>query len=215
MYIKFVILILLVGLIQSQLTSALSSASGLAGGGDKKEGEEGIEILEEDEKKKGPPPINLGKEEELDKEEGAEYYFEGEGAKNKFIDDRMLEIKDMENQINRLKMSVKNKLDNLKTLVDDSLFRSRSFKVKVDAKTKRLRPIRVHCGHWYHLGCLDKAMNEPPFGIEQTCTGIGDIACERPLYHPNWSFEDAHERERIYNQRQAREREIADAADFF
>ena len=89
------------------------------------------------------------------------------------------------------------------------------FKVKVDAKTKRRRPIRTHCGHWYHLGCLDKAMNEPPFGIEQTCTGIGDIACERPLYHPNWSFEDAHERERIYNQRQAREREIADAADFF
>ena len=133
MYIKFVILILLVGLIQSQLTSALSSASGLAGGGDKKEGEEGIEILEEDEKKKGPPPINLGKEEELDKEEGAEYYFEGEGAKNKFIDDRMLEIKDMENQINRLKMSVKNKLDNLKTLVDDSLFRSRSFKVTEDS----------------------------------------------------------------------------------
>ena len=86
---------------------------------------------------------------------------------------------------------------------------------KASPKLKRQRPIRVHCQHWYHHGCMDTLMNEPPFGVEHTCVGVGDMPCGRPLYHPTWSIEAASERERMYHQKQAREREIADVADFF
>ena len=85
------------------------------------------------------------------------------------------------------------------------------------AQAKRGRPVRVHCGHWFHFGCLDTLMNEPPFGIGETCSGrtSGGDSCGKRLYHPDWSVDAASERERIYTQRQAKEREIADAASFF
>lgn len=79
------------------------------------------------------------------------------------------------------------------------------------SKTKaKQRSILVHCGHWYHWECMDQLMNQPPFGIDASCT-----ECGKRLYHPDWTEETAAERERLYHQRQAREREIADAADFF
>jgi hypothetical protein len=77
------------------------------------------------------------------------------------------------------------------------------------AKSKR--PIQVHCGHWYHWGCFnEQLMNQPPFGVLQDCS-----ECNQRIYHPDWPEETATERERAYQQRQAKEREIADAADFF
>lgn len=79
-------------------------------------------------------------------------------------------------------------------------------------KTKSKRPILVHCGHWYHWGCMEQVMNQPPFGIESSCENEG---CDKRLFHPDWTEETAPDRERTYHQRQAKEREIADAADFF
>jgi len=86
------------------------------------------------------------------------------------------------------------------------------YKAKGSVQAKRSRPCCVHCGHWYHVGCMDKLMNEPPFGIGATCTGNCD---GKQLYHPDWPLETAADRERLYHQRQAKEREMADAADFF
>lgn len=79
------------------------------------------------------------------------------------------------------------------------------------AKAKRSRPMPTHCGCWYHVGCLDSLMNEPPFGVGAICEGCS----KKQLFHPCWPEEAASERQRIYTQRQMKEREIADAADCF
>ena len=136
MAVKFVVFVLLVQLNQqTNLTSGLSQVSSMMGSTTQtqQQPKEELEVLEEDPKPKGPPPINMGKELELEKEEGSEYYFEGQSQKDKFIEDRMLDIKRMGNQIDQLKSSLQNKLDNLKALVDDSVFRSRSFKMTEDS----------------------------------------------------------------------------------
>ena len=86
------------------------------------------------------------------------------------------------------------------------------YKVKAIQAKRRRRPCRVHCGHWYHTGCMDQVMTEPPFGIGATCCSDN---CDKQLYHPDWPLEAAANREQLYHQRQAKEREIADAADCF
>ena len=40
-------------------------------------------------------------------------------------------------------------------------------------KLKDEKPLRVHCGHFYHAKCLDNFMTDPPFGaackVRQNC----------------------------------------------
>ena len=87
-------------------------------------------------------------------------------------------------------------------------------KTEKEKKARRIarqqRPERVYCGCWYHHSCLDKYMTEPPFGAE--CAREG---CERGsrVYHPDWSA-NVKELERAWAGKQARAREIADAAMF-
>jgi hypothetical protein len=75
--------------------------------------------------------------------------------------------------------------------------------------TKQQRPERVYCGCWYHHKCLDKYMTEPPFGAE--CAKEG---CDHGrIYHPDWPA-SIKELERAWAGKQARVREIEDAAMF-
>lgn len=86
-------------------------------------------------------------------------------------------------------------------------------KTEKEKKARRLakqqRPERVYCGCWYHHKCLDKYMTEPPFGAE--CAKVG---CDRGrIYHPDWPA-NVKELERAWAGKQARAREIEDAAMF-
>jgi len=76
-------------------------------------------------------------------------------------------------------------------------------------QAKRKRPVRTYCGCWYHFACLDKFMTEPPFGA--ACPTPN---CGRRVYHPEWSA-DIKELERGWAMKQARQREIEDAAMCF
>lgn len=78
------------------------------------------------------------------------------------------------------------------------------------SKLKKNLPLQAHCRCLYHWGCMNQLMNEPPFGIKSNCS-----ECSHRLYHPVWTEEQAPEREKMYQQRQAKEREISDVADFF
>ena len=69
---------------------------------------------------------------------------------------------------------------------------------------RKRRPVRTYCGCWYHYSCLDKFMTEPPFGAACPVNG-------RRVYHPEWPA-DMGELERAWASREARKREIADAA---
>jgi hypothetical protein len=69
------------------------------------------------------------------------------------------------------------------------------------------RPTRTYCGCWYHYKCLHTFLTQPPFGA----------ACpvdERRVFHPDWP-EDMQELERAWAMKQAKEREIEDAAMAF
>ncbi len=70
-------------------------------------------------------------------------------------------------------------------------------------------PVRVHCGHYYHTKCLDDYMTEPPFG---RCCGVP--GCDRPVYFTGYP-DDKSILERNYSNRQARIREVEDAAMLF
>ena len=75
--------------------------------------------------------------------------------------------------------------------------------------SRQQRPERVYCGCWYHHKCLDKYMTEPPFGAE--CAKEG---CDRGrIYHPAWPA-NVKELERAWAGKQARDREVEDAAMF-
>lgn len=80
---------------------------------------------------------------------------------------------------------------------------------KARKQAKQKRPIRTYCGCWYHYKCLDKFMTEPPFGA--ACPSEN---CGRRVYHPEWSA-DMGELERAWAMKQARQREIEDAAMCF
>jgi hypothetical protein len=87
---------------------------------------------------------------------------------------------------------------------------------KVRRIARQKRPVRVYCGHWYHFGCLEQIMTQPPFGANCTCSATtSDPPCGQRLYHPDWPADNIQELERAWAQRQAREREIADAAASF
>jgi len=72
---------------------------------------------------------------------------------------------------------------------------------------QRNRPVRTYCGCWYHYKCLHEFITQPPFGA----------ACpedKQRVYHPDWP-EDMQELERAWAMKQAKVREIADAASAF
>jgi len=79
-------------------------------------------------------------------------------------------------------------------------------KARKSAKLKR--PTRTYCGCWYHYDCLGKFMTEPPFGA--ACLSPD---CGRRVYHPDWPS-DIKQLERGWAMKQARKREIEDAAMF-
>jgi hypothetical protein len=80
-------------------------------------------------------------------------------------------------------------------------------KIYTSPQKRRKSPLQTHCGCWYHHDCLHKFMVEPPFGA--ACPSCG----ERRVYHPNWPA-DVQELERGWTSKQARQREIQDAAMF-
>ena len=79
---------------------------------------------------------------------------------------------------------------------------------KARKEMKKKRPVRCYCNCWYHAGCLDKYMTEPPFGAacQGTCSG-------GPVHHPDYP-EDKRTLERTWNAKQARIREMEDAMLF-
>lgn len=79
---------------------------------------------------------------------------------------------------------------------------------KARRAAKLKRPTRTYCGCWYHYDCLNKFMTEPPFGA--ACLGRD---CGRRVFHPDWPSE-IKQLERAWAMKQARLREIEDAAMF-
>lgn len=75
---------------------------------------------------------------------------------------------------------------------------------RVHQMAQQRRPVYTHCGCWYHYTCLHVFMTQPPFGA--TCP-VHDVQ----VYHPDWP-EERDITERRWAMKQAREREIADAA---
>ena len=69
-----------------------------------------------------------------------------------------------------------------------------------------MRPIRTFCGHWLHWKCLNHWLTTPPF-LRQC--GV----CHRRIYHSDWPS-DHKKLERAWQNKQAREREMNDVADF-
>lgn len=94
--------------------------------------------------------------------------------------------------------------DTLKALYDPQ-----SSDKQARKQAKRKRPVRCYCGCWYHYACLDKFMTEPPFG-----SACPTADCGRRVYHPEWPAE-IKELERAWAMKQARQREIDDAAMCF
>ena len=89
-----------------------------------------------------------------------------------------------------------------------ALYESKSGDKQARKEAKRMQPIRTYCGCWYHYLCLDKFMTEPPFGA-----ACPTATCGRRVYHPDWPA-DIKELERGWAKKQARQREIEDAAMF-
>ncbi|GMI08687.1 hypothetical protein TrLO_g12664 [Triparma laevis f. longispina] len=79
---------------------------------------------------------------------------------------------------------------------------------KARKEMKKKRPVRCYCNCWYHAGCLEAYMTEPPFGgtCQGTCSG-------GPVHHPDYP-EDKRILERTWNSKQARLREMEDAMLF-
>jgi len=75
-------------------------------------------------------------------------------------------------------------------------------------ETRKKRPVRTYCGHWWHYNCLEKYMTEPPFGA--SCPAD---ECGRRVYHPDFP-DDMKQLERQWAMHQARLREIEDAGMF-
>lgn len=98
--------------------------------------------------------------------------------------------------------------DDLKALYINSSDAKTDKEKKARRAAKQKRPVRTYCGCWYHYSCLDKFMSEPPFGA--ACRTEG---CGRRVYHPDWPA-DMKQLERAWANKQARAREIEDAAMF-
>ncbi|XP_076249444.1 uncharacterized protein LOC143188851 isoform X2 [Calliopsis andreniformis] len=68
---------------------------------------------------------------------------------------------------------------------------------------------RLYCGHLFHLQCLVTYMKTPPFHGGKKCP-----TCGKRIYHEKWGLSDKLAEERWAHQ-QARDRELAEVADFF
>lgn len=68
---------------------------------------------------------------------------------------------------------------------------------------------RLYCGHLFHLHCLVTFMKTPPFHGGKKCP-----TCGQRVYHEKWGLSDRLAEDRWAHQ-QARDRELAEVADFF
>lgn len=68
---------------------------------------------------------------------------------------------------------------------------------------------RVYCGHLYHHSCLDTYIRTPPFTGGKKCH-----SCGVRLYHDKWKLSPALAEAR-WAHKQARQRELDEAIDFF
>lgn len=68
---------------------------------------------------------------------------------------------------------------------------------------------RLYCGHLFHLRCLVTYMKTPPFHGGKKCPG-----CGQRVYHEKWGLSEKLAEDRWAHQ-QARDRELAEVADFF
>lgn len=106
------------------------------------------------------------------------------------------------------KLTLPNNPDDLQALYQSSSDAKTEKEKRARRAAKLRRPMRTYCGCWYHYNCLDKFLREPPFGAE--CRTAG---CGRRVYHNEWPG-DMKELERAWAAKQARAREIEDAAMF-
>merc|ERR1711934_405341 len=84
--------------------------------------------------------------------------------------------------------------------------KGKSLQVLKDRKNDDL-PVRMLCGHWMRLRCLNEALTKPPFN--KSCK-----ICGRRLSHPAWD-NDVKSLEKQWAQKQAKERELAEMAELF
>ncbi|KAF2351723.1 Ubiquitin-conjugating enzyme/RWD-like [Trinorchestia longiramus] len=68
---------------------------------------------------------------------------------------------------------------------------------------------RVYCGHLYHHDCLDTYIRTPPFTGGKKCH-----SCSLRIYHDKWKLSPALVEAR-WAHKQARQRELDEAIDFF
>ena len=97
--------------------------------------------------------------------------------------------------------------EELKSMYCSSSSRHEIDKQSSKSRTK-MKPVRTHCGCWYHKCCLNTFLTEPPFGLECPTDN-----CGRRVFHPDWPG-DIRQLEREWAAKQARMREIEDAMMF-
>ena len=76
----------------------------------------------------------------------------------------------------------------------------------VDKVPQDMRTLRLYCNHIYHFKCVESYVSTPPFGK-------GCLECGMRIQH-NKLVTDPKVLEQRWVHKQAREREIADVADF-
>ena len=69
-------------------------------------------------------------------------------------------------------------------------------------KKKRMKPVRLYCGDWFHYSCLDKALTTPPWN--KTCP-----TCKKRMYHKSWPS-DVKQLEKRWANEQAKKREVGE-----
>jgi hypothetical protein len=92
----------------------------------------------------------------------------------------------------------------LKSLYTNPVATAPEAENKARRMARKQRPVRTYCGCWYHHSCLHTFMTKPPFGAACPCDG-------RRVYHPDWPS-DMSQLEREWAHKEARKREIEDAA---
>ena len=75
----------------------------------------------------------------------------------------------------------------------------------IEDKQHARRPVRVACGHWFHLRPLHHHLSTPPF-----CKPCPH--CGQRLYHPRWPSDDK-KLEKAWAAKQAKARELGDVTD--
>lgn len=87
----------------------------------------------------------------------------------------------------------------------DDLLEATSADKSAGASRKR-RPLRAGCGHWFNWAAVNRAMSKPPFHVE--CP-----VCGERVTHPDWPL-DTSVLERAWARKQAKKRELDDVLDF-